>query len=183
MIQLKRDIAANAINSGKIEDGTITYSDIKDNTISADDITNNLIFGDGDLIDLSDVDHSSTDVMGLVLPGVSSASPSSPSSGEGYLAYDTAGDQVIFYNGSSWAQIGGGVSLYSDSGETGTTSSVSGLELINSDEISLIRGCSDSQLLKWNDTAKTWICADDTGGAGSGISTVRESMDLLQSGH
>ncbi len=191
------DIAANAINSSKIEDGTITYSDIKSNTISTDDLASILEFTDGDLFDLSNIDHTGTSVMGLILPNVSTSSPSSPSSGEGYLAYDTSGDQVIFYNGSTWGAVGSGditgvtagdgldgggtsgtLDLSLDLADTAldgsTTSSVSGLE-ITSDGLSLLRGCGSGQVLKWNNSTLLWYCADDSGASGSGISTVEEN--------
>lgn len=55
------------------------------------------------------------------------------------------------------------------SGSSVITSSNSGLE-VGTAGISLIRGCSSGQVLKWNGT--DWICAADAGGAGS--STVQE---------
>ena len=178
------DIADNAINSAKIEDGVITSSDINDGTITSADISNNTIdagelsatltFASGDFLDLSAITHTSTSQMGLLLPNVSSASPSAPSTGEGYIAYDTAGNQALVFNGSSWEAIGGGVSLYTTADDDTTTSSVSGLQLLT-DELSLIRGCADTQVLKWNDTAKTWECGNDSGAGGAGISTVQEN--------
>ena len=149
------DIAADAINSEKIEDGTITYSDIKDNTISTSQLASILNFENGDLIDLSDITHETSDLQGLILPNVSS--PVAPIGGEGYLAYDTSGDQVLVYNGVSWESIGGNISLYAGSDYTANASSVSGLEIINSNELTLLRGCSDAQVLKWNDTAKNLV--------------------------
>ncbi len=52
-----------------------------------------------------------------------------------------------------------------------TTSSGSGLEVLSSG-LALLQGCSDSQILKWNETTDTWGCAADTTG---GSLTVRES--------
>ena len=59
-------------------------------------------------IDLGSITHSTTAVQGVRLPQAASASPSSPSSGEGYLAWDSSGNQLIVYNGSSWGTVGGG---------------------------------------------------------------------------
>jgi hypothetical protein len=51
-----------------------------------------------------------------VWPQAASATPSNPTSGEGYLAWDAAGNQLITYNGSAWATLsgGGGYNLIKD---------------------------------------------------------------------
>ncbi len=62
-----------------------------------------------------------------------------------------------------------------------TNSSVSGLEVI-SDGLSLIRGCTAGQVLKWDTdlddggagTSGGWYCADDTGGLSSAVVSVKE---------
>ncbi len=59
-------------------------------------------------IDLGSIVHNTTAVQGLRLPQAASATPSNPTSGEGYLAWDTAGNQLVVYNGASWSTIGGG---------------------------------------------------------------------------
>ncbi len=59
-------------------------------------------------MDLGAITHGTTAVQGLRLPQAASASPSSPSSGEGYLAWDSAGNQLIYYTGAAWATITGG---------------------------------------------------------------------------
>lgn len=59
-------------------------------------------------IDLGSITHGTTAVQGLRLPQAASASPSSPSSGEGYLAWDASGNQLIYYTGSAWSTISGG---------------------------------------------------------------------------
>jgi len=63
---------------------------------------------DGSLLDLSAVVHDDAGAQGLHLPQAASATPTSPSSGEGFLAWDAAGNQMIAYNGSAWAAVGGG---------------------------------------------------------------------------
>lgn len=151
------DIADGAINAAKIEDGTVDVGEL----------AGTLTFSDGNFLDLAFVVHDDSVLQGLRLPNVASATPTSPVSGEGFLAYDTAGNQAIVYDGSSWTAIGGGVTLTTSS-DTSTTSSNSGLEL-TSDELSLIRGCATDELLKWNDTNKTWACATDVGAAGASL--------------
>ena len=171
------DLTDDSINSPKIEDDTVTSSDL----------SSTLTFSDGDFLDLSDIVHDDTNPQGFRLPGASSASPSEPSEGEGYLAYDTADKQVIFYNGTSWGAVGSGditgvtvgnglsgggtegtVTVDIDVGTSGTTSTTyanSGLETA-SDGLSMIRGCSANQILKWDSTNVRWACAADNSGAG-----------------
>ncbi len=67
-------------------------------------------------VDLSLVTHSTTALQGLRLPNASSATPSSPTGGlKGFLAFETAGNQVIAYNGSAWKTL-----AYIDSVLTGS---------------------------------------------------------------
>lgn len=60
-------------------------------------------------VDLGSIVHDTTAVQGIRLPQAASATPSNPTGGlEGYIAWDTAGNQLITYNGSAWATVGGG---------------------------------------------------------------------------
>ncbi len=59
-------------------------------------------------MDLGAITHSTTANQGLRLPNAASATPSNPTSGEGYLAWDASGNQVIYYNGSAWATFSAG---------------------------------------------------------------------------
>ncbi len=61
----------------------------------------------------------------------------------------------------------------STSSETVNTSSNSGLEL-SADGISMLRGCANGQLLKWNETSKLWECGSDVGGLSSAVVDIRE---------
>ena len=61
-------------------------------------------------------------------------------------------------------------------GKTSTTSSASGLEIVDTDDITLVQGCSDGQLLKFNETSDTWGCANDAG-ASSGSAIVLDLGD------
>ena len=53
------------------------------------------------------------------------------------------------------------------SGSIGVNSSASGLE-VASDGLSLLRGCANNEILKWNDVTGTWACAADSSGGGGG---------------
>jgi hypothetical protein len=59
-------------------------------------------------MDLGAIVHNTTAVQGLRLPQAASATPSNPISGEGYLAWDATGNQLITYNGSAWTTLSGG---------------------------------------------------------------------------
>lgn len=59
-------------------------------------------------VDLGSVTQGSVANQGLRLPNAASATPSNPTSGEGYLAWDAAGNQLITYNGSAWTTLSGG---------------------------------------------------------------------------
>jgi hypothetical protein len=64
-----------------------------------------LSFSDGTYLDLSAIKQNDTAPQGLKLP--QGTTLSAPSSGEGYLAYDTDDDTIYIYDGSSWASISG----------------------------------------------------------------------------
>ncbi|MBI4091166.1 hypothetical protein HY419_00275, partial [candidate division WWE3 bacterium] len=112
------NIKDGEVKEGDLADGAVTSGKISDNTITATDLNATLTFAALDYLDLSAITHNTTAHQGLRLPNATSASPSSLTSGEGYIAWDTAGDQLIVYNGSSWATVagGGGSSKWTDAG-------------------------------------------------------------------
>lgn len=75
------------------------------------------------------------------------------------------------------ASANGGITVNADNialtlqpsgdGLSGTTSSGSGLEVL-AGGLSLLQGCGDGQILKWNETTDSWSCAADAGGSGVG---------------
>ncbi|MCX6757553.1 MAG: hypothetical protein NTZ44_01560, partial [Candidatus Nomurabacteria bacterium] len=48
-----------------------------------------------------------------------------------------------------------------------TTSSGSGLEVLSSG-VSLLQGCANNEILKWNEASDVWACAADSSGGGGG---------------
>jgi hypothetical protein len=58
-------------------------------------------------------------------------------------------------------------------GLSATTSSGSGLEVL-ANGVSLLQGCSDGQVLKWNETTDVWSCQNDSTSAGGGVNTIKE---------
>ena len=101
-------IASLNIIEANLTDEAVNSAKISDNSITATDLAATLTLASGDFIDLSAITYNSTSQQGLLLPNAPSSSPFSPTSGEGYLAWDAAGNQLIVYNGSSWAATGGG---------------------------------------------------------------------------
>ncbi|MEX1997649.1 MAG: MerR family DNA-binding transcriptional regulator, partial [Candidatus Andersenbacteria bacterium] len=112
------DLADSIITSSKISDGTVSAADIAtgaitsalltDDTVAALDLAATLTFADGDFLNLAAIAHDDTGLQGLRLPNAASDTPSSPVSGEGYIAWDAAGDQIIMYDGTNWAPLSGG---------------------------------------------------------------------------
>ena len=56
-------------------------------------------------------------------------------------------------------------------GLSATTSSSSGLEVLGTG-LTLLQGCSDTQLLKWNETSDVWACDSDTDTGVTSIGTI-----------
>ncbi|MCL4367557.1 MerR family DNA-binding transcriptional regulator, partial [Patescibacteria group bacterium] len=86
--------------------------------------------------------------------------------GTGYsLATLTPGTGVTVTNGAGTISLA--ASLLNAVDGIGTTASYSGLEFAggSSDQLSLLQGCSDGELLKWDNTSKAWVCSTDLGGS------------------
>jgi hypothetical protein len=76
---------------------------------------------------------------------------------------------------------GGGANLLSSGsdGDSSTTQSDSGLELIDG-FLSILRGCADNDILKWDETEDDWNCEADSTGAGSlGANLSSTDHDIL----
>lgn len=82
-----------------------------------------------------------------------------------------AGGSAISTVTSATGVVTANLDLFTGSGTTSTTSSASGLE-VSSGALSLLRGCSDTQILKWNGTTKEWACSN--GGTSTAIINVEE---------
>jgi excisionase family DNA binding protein len=88
------------------------------------------------------------------------------------------GDSITDFSGnglevSSNALV---ISILSAADSAGGTSSRSGLEFggPGGNQLSLLQGCSNGELLKWNETTGNWECGIDTAGIGSAVVDVRE---------
>jgi hypothetical protein len=59
----------------------------------------------------------------------------------------------------------------SANGLSSTTSSGSGLEVVASG-VTLLQGCADTEILKWNETTDVWACSADAGGSANSFATI-----------
>lgn len=83
----------------------------------------------------------------------------------------SAGDGLT---GGGSVSLGGTTTLSVNTTTSGTslnTSSNSGMEN-SASGIALLRGCSDTQVLKWNSGTSTWSCASDTSGGSPSLNTI-----------
>ena len=105
------------------------------------------------------------------------------------LFWDDGGSTVGFLADGSGISISGttmSVDILSSQLNTGSTSSsFSGLEFA-SGEMTLLQGCADGEILKWEEDDDTWKCAADDnsggGGGGGGASSLNELSDVTLAG-
>ncbi len=73
---------------------------------------------------------------------------------------DSSGDMECLTLGSGISYTTGDLDI--DLNETldgvGSTSTLSGMEMTATDELALLQGCDDAEVLVWNDTTATWEC-------------------------
>src|SRR3989344_3498032 len=82
------------------------------------------------------------------------------------VTFETLGPRPQIVS-AGYAINAGSVSLIAGvDGASATTSSASGLENLNG--LSLLQGCANNEILKWNETTDVWACAADTTGGGGG---------------
>ena len=164
----------------------------------------NAITGDG--ISLSGVDDPTNDRVAITyaLDLVDSGSDGDASttesdsgmeivSGELALLRGCDDDQVLKWDETAddWnceADAAGSITILTSGsdGDSNTTDSDAGLELVGG-ELTLLRGCDDNYILKWDETADDWNCeADATGAGGSAIvldlgdDASNESVDITE---
>jgi hypothetical protein len=129
------EIVDGTIVSGDISDGTITGTDISDGSVANGDLTNSAV---------------------TVTAGSGLTTGGSVSLG-GSVTLDIGAGSGITVNAND---ITIDLTTATDA-LSATTSSSSGFEVLASG-ITLIQGCGDGQLLKWNETGDVWACANDT---------------------
>ncbi len=93
--------------------------------------------------------------------------------GAGAIYYNSTSNALQFYNGSTWGALGGSAITYTSGDGAGATSHGSGME-DGTGGIGLLQGCSNNEVLKWNDGTSVWACSTDNTSAGAGVSTIQE---------
>ncbi|MBT7349974.1 MerR family DNA-binding transcriptional regulator, partial [candidate division WWE3 bacterium] len=109
-----------------------------------------LDFSDGTLLDLSAIQHNDTAVQGLLLPQATSFT--APTTGEGYIAYDTDDNGVYYYNGTSWTSMSSSLQGAYDTGSTIQMTATAG-------DIQIYNDSTDQILFIDEDTARVGIGA------------------------
>ncbi|OGC55677.1 hypothetical protein A3A78_01370, partial [candidate division WWE3 bacterium RIFCSPLOWO2_01_FULL_41_18] len=101
-----------------------------------------------------------------------------PSANEDLYVFGNAEVDGILYAGSTPVAltlatgfIDADAITLTTTGGTGTTLSNSGLEVV-SDGLTLLKGCTDGQILKWDNTGEFWYCATD---GGASITTLQDA--------
>ena len=85
------------------------------------------------------------------------------------LATITGDDAITITNGAGTIEIDVTPLASGSNGDSLNSQSDSGLEIV-SNELTMLRGCSDNEILKWDETQDDWNCeADGGGGGGSGF--------------
>ena len=101
------------------------------------------------------------------------------------LTFDTAGasSTLVIDGGAGTVAIGNGLVISGDTikdfanqagladGDSANVDSDSGLEVI-SNSLTLLRGCSDNQILKWDETQDDWNCEADGGGGSTNLDSI-----------
>ncbi|MGE5041440.1 MAG: MerR family DNA-binding transcriptional regulator, partial [Candidatus Levyibacteriota bacterium] len=104
-----------------------------------------------------------------------------PRGGSGFLTFN--GDRFSDITGDGLAVNSNALSvdLLSSSASAGLSSSRSGLEFNvgagSKNQLGLLQGCTNGQLLKWDSVNGEWTCGDDIGGVSSAVIKIQEGTN------
>ncbi|HYK08799.1 MAG TPA: MerR family DNA-binding transcriptional regulator, partial [Candidatus Eisenbacteria bacterium] len=195
-------LSSNSVTTINVSNGAITAAKIADESITTTQILNGTLLNE-DISDTAGITDSKLDqitstgkVAGSALQLASNGGLTNNSGIS--LSTSCSSNQTLVWDGDSWecgttssgditgvtagnGLTGGGTTgdvsvavLLPTSGTSANTTSNSGLE-VGTTGVSLLRGCNDTQVLTWNSATSEWQCADQTGGGGGGISTIKEA--------
>lgn len=86
------------------------------------------------------------------------------------LATITGDDGITITNGAGSIEIDVTPVASGSDGDSTTTQSDSGLEIV-SNELTILRGCDDNEILKWDETDDDWNCEADVSAGGTSYDT------------
>ncbi|OGM63284.1 hypothetical protein A3A76_04530, partial [Candidatus Woesebacteria bacterium RIFCSPLOWO2_01_FULL_39_23] len=137
----------NALTGNVQLDGDLTVSgndifDAGSNTMLSGNGTGSIDaiapLANGTLLDLSAITHSTTAVMGLKLPQ-NSTLLNGPSTGEGFMAYDTTIKKPYYWNGSAWVDFSGASTTLQESYNNDANGSDTIIALTSNDDSLIFR--------------------------------------------
>ncbi len=119
-----------------------TNVSIADDILSFTEFSDTLTAEDGTILDLSSINHSTTAIEGIKLP--QSALSSGPSSGDGFLAFDTDDNQVKVWYSGAWSSIAGASTTLQQSYANDADGSDAIIALTADDDSIIVRNPSSS---------------------------------------
>ncbi len=138
--------------------GSIDSTEVLDNTLTTSDLNATLTFSDADFVDLASILHDDTALQGLRLP--QNTTFTNPTSGEGFVAWDTDDNTLKVYDGANWSNVGGAFTLTADSGSNQTLNAGDTITLSGgTDGIDTVVGATDTVTINFDSTevgTTTW---------------------------
>ena len=97
---------------------SVSAGEITNDTITATQLASTLTFADGDFIDLSNINHSTSASEGIRLPYTTVDPADLTGLGGGYLVYNNNVGSLQFWNGANWVTVssGTGASKWTETG-------------------------------------------------------------------
>jgi hypothetical protein len=122
---------------------------------------------------------------GLILPVANRTTITPTSEDAGMLIFDSIDKKLYFYSGTAWVEVGAGST---GSGSSTVVEAGSGLAKTGSGTasdpltLSLIKGTTDGQIVKWNNTTQKWELSTDVSGGSPAVddATIELSGAILQ---
>ena len=104
----------------------------------------------------------------------------SPNNGTGFLSFNTDSFNDITGSGIAISSNALSLDILSSSSSAGLSSSRSGLEFNvgagSKNQLGLLQGCANGQVLKWDSVNGIWACGSDVGGISSASISVQEGL-------